>query len=562
MISSVCLNQEESEQSTGERAVSLGALQGSSVQKNYIFTLTLLAMISIVSSARAELNIDCTTLTETAYFGANTSQPIEVVNVDGVLISKQILPAFAAMHRAALGDGVSLTLVSGFRTMERQRYLHNCYMNRNEDQCPEGCSSCNVAATPGTSSHQTGTAIDLETNGGTNQAYQWLRNHAYDYGFNDNYNPPEPWHWVYQYPKTFPDPCAPNGLVEYSPTCASADVEGAVSRFKDVLPSMTGSDAVELIFEAGITRGCSDRHFCPNCLTTRAMMVTFVMRALGVAPDAHSASRFTDVPESSYYLPYVEAAAEMGIINGCDSNRFCPDEHVTRAQAAKILINAIGAPVTSSSTSTFTDVDPAHWSSPFIEALNTYCITTGCAPGHFCPNDPIPRINAALFIARAFDLQDYNECISRCDRSLCHASDFCEPWSQCTTEDICSVSGETQRICHEYECVGSEMDSSCESTTRTELNECITAVSTECNMDVDIEIAGDSDTEEAGEGEAGVGEVSAGEAEADKLYASHTVENNATAASSSCHSIGPKRSFWLLFLLFIPLLRSREERAS
>ena len=121
--------------------------------------------------AVAELNIDCTPISETAYYGEDNPQPIEVVRVNGKLVSTSLLPAFAAMYRAARGDGVTLQLASGFRTMDQQRYLYDCYINRDGDICPPGCSSCNVAAPPGSSNHQNGTAIDIETNRGTNAAY-------------------------------------------------------------------------------------------------------------------------------------------------------------------------------------------------------------------------------------------------------------------------------------------------------------------------------------------------------------------------------------------------------
>jgi hypothetical protein len=544
----------------------------------------LLSILFISSSAYGELNLDCNVINETAYFGVNQSQPIEVVRINGQLVSKQLTPAFVAMYRAAQGDGVTLELVSGFRTMAQQEHLYQCYINRNGQQCPSGCSSCNVAAEPGTSNHQNGTAIDIETNNGTNQAYQWLRAHAYNYGFNDTYNPPEPWHWVYQNPSIYPDPCGPGGLVEYSPTCASVDAVGAEDLlFKDVPDSLTGSDAVQLVFEAGITQGCSERHFCPNCLTTRAMMVTFVMRALGTASDAYSTSRFSDVPVGSYYLPFVEAAAAMGIINGCSPTTFCPEELVTRAQAAKILINAIGAPLDPPDTPTFTDIMPDHWSFPFIEALNTHCITTGCAPNRFCPNDHIPRIHAALFIARAFDLQNYNGCINHCDTEQCEATSFCESWSECTADMTCEPTGTQQRICHIYRCVGSEMNATCESTNQTEAMSCEYTLPAECETTAGETTAGETTAGETPAGETPAGETNAGETNAGETNAGETNAGETNAgetnagrngsvyvmnqgsnieAGSSCYTINAQASSLLFLLILFPLWREKRRLES
>src|SRR5690606_15622592 len=54
------------------------------------------------------------------------------------------------------------------------------------------CNSCNLAATPGYSNHQSGHALDLNTS--TPGVLNWLNNHGAYYGFARTV-PSEPWHW-------------------------------------------------------------------------------------------------------------------------------------------------------------------------------------------------------------------------------------------------------------------------------------------------------------------------------------------------------------------------------
>ncbi|MFP3915129.1 MAG: S-layer homology domain-containing protein [Actinomycetota bacterium] len=97
---------------------------------------------------------------------------------------------------------------------------------------------------------------------------------------------------------------------------------------------------IESLVGAGVTEGCnppaSDR-FCPDRPITRAEMATFLGRALGLEPSPHD--RFGDIA-GSVHRSYINAAAEAGITVGCGTNRYCPDQVVTRGQMAAFLVRA------------------------------------------------------------------------------------------------------------------------------------------------------------------------------------------------------------------------------
>ncbi len=87
------------------------------------------------------------------------------------------------MRAAAASAGVRITVVSGFRTMDQQRYLYNLYL----------AGRGNLAARPGYSNHQSGLALDLNTSSGG--VYNWLSIATGSrYGFRRTV-PSEAWHW-------------------------------------------------------------------------------------------------------------------------------------------------------------------------------------------------------------------------------------------------------------------------------------------------------------------------------------------------------------------------------
>lgn len=57
----------------------------------------------------------------------------------------------------------------------------------------------------------------------------------------------------------------------------------------------------------------------------------------GVDTSAYGKCRFTDVSDKSVFAPYVEWAANNGIVLGIDSATFKPNDNITREQMAAII---------------------------------------------------------------------------------------------------------------------------------------------------------------------------------------------------------------------------------
>ncbi|MDY6802418.1 MAG: M15 family metallopeptidase [Cyanobacteriota bacterium] len=118
--------------------------------------------------------------------------------------------ALMKMIYTARDEGVWLVPVSGFRTVEKQQELFEAQIQRRGSTE----AAAKVSAPPGYSEHHTGFAIDL-TDGNfpkkditvdfeNTRAYQWLRSHAQEFGFELSFPPNnsqgvsyEPWHWRY-----------------------------------------------------------------------------------------------------------------------------------------------------------------------------------------------------------------------------------------------------------------------------------------------------------------------------------------------------------------------------
>lgn len=100
--------------------------------------------------------------------------------------------------------------------------------------------------------------------------------------------------------------------------------------------------------------------------------------------------------------PAIEALIARGIINGMGDDRYAPDETMTRAQFATIVVKALG--LTPKATSAFSDVPAKEWYASYVGTAYTYGIVNGRTANTFDPNGTITRQEAACMVARAAKL--------------------------------------------------------------------------------------------------------------------------------------------------------------
>lgn len=175
---------------------------------------------------------------------------------------------------------------------------------------------------------------------------------------------------------------------------------GAFPLFEDV-GGNTHERAIERVWIGDLASGCTFRRYCPGQEVTRAQMATFIARALGLRPAV--TNRFDDVDPDSPHAGYIDALVQAGIVTGCDEDRFCPADPVSRAQTATFLARALGlAPQTMPE---FVDVLPSSPHFGNVNAVAERAITAGCdtTGQRYCPDQPVRRDQMASYLSRAFD---------------------------------------------------------------------------------------------------------------------------------------------------------------
>ncbi|GIO33324.1 hypothetical protein J2TS6_44650 [Paenibacillus albilobatus] len=99
---------------------------------------------------------------------------------------------------------------------------------------------------------------------------------------------------------------------------------------------------VEQLASRLIVDGVSAGRFAPDESITRAEFAALLVRALGLSNEQDGAySGFEDVPSFAWYAPAVEAAVKAGLVDGMTTGSFMPDERISREQMAVMLARAL-----------------------------------------------------------------------------------------------------------------------------------------------------------------------------------------------------------------------------
>jgi endo-1,4-beta-xylanase len=178
--------------------------------------------------------------------------------------------------------------------------------------------------------------------------------------------------------------------------------------FNDVPPSHPYYAEIEECAARNIVIGYPDGNYYPNAPLLRAGAVVMLQHAAfnSFEPLECTETAFEDVDDEDYYCGWVEDFKERGITNGCGNNLFCPYDNITRGQMAVFIIRSKGEfSPPEPATQRFTDVPPTHPFYAFIDRLVELGISNGCAPDLFCPEDTISRGQAAAFMVRAWPAQ-------------------------------------------------------------------------------------------------------------------------------------------------------------
>ncbi len=178
-------------------------------------------------------------------------------------------------------------------------------------------------------------------------------------------------------------------------------IKTGIKSFTDVKEGFWAKDPIEYLATLGMIGGYPDNTFRPDQPLTRAELATLLVKAKGFEPKIPEANLFSDVPTSHWAAPYISVALDHKYISGYPNGTFMPWKEVTRAEAVVVLSKFAGLsePV-SLSENPFPDVFKRHWAARWIAVAKGYGLLEYLSGKNFEPDRDLTRAEAAEIISK------------------------------------------------------------------------------------------------------------------------------------------------------------------
>ena len=165
------------------------------------------------------------------------------------------------------------------------------------------------------------------------------------------------------------------------------------------------ADNILFVASRGLLSGISETTFSPDTGMTRGMFVTALGRLAGINPGSYQTGKFTDVKVDAYYAPYVNWAAQNGIVEGVTATTFTPDTNINREQMAVIMANyakklGYDLPQTLKAVTFADNANISSWAKDAVRAMQQAGILAGKNGNKFDPKGTATRAEVATVLRR------------------------------------------------------------------------------------------------------------------------------------------------------------------
>jgi hypothetical protein len=184
---------------------------------------------------------------------------------------------------------------------------------------------------------------------------------------------------------------------------------------KDVTSSYWAAEDIKVIAALDIISAVDTNYFRPLSYVSRAEFTRAIVKAASIQEKANTKTKdllFDDVEKNHPYFSFINTAVSSGIISGTGDKRFSPDDYLTKAQAATIIVRAMGLEESSSASASKTtfadDYKIPMWSKKSINIARSMGIVMGDEDNMLQPDKVMTRAEVSEMINKFIKYLQYD----------------------------------------------------------------------------------------------------------------------------------------------------------
>ena len=184
--------------------------------------------------------------------------------------------------------------------------------------------------------------------------------------------------------------------------------EEANAKFDDLDDVEWAKEAVEALADKQIVSGKAEKIFAPNDFVTRAEFAKMIVLAFGKLDEGLSTESFSDVSKDDWFYPYVANAESRQVIMGRGDGTFGVTELITREDMCVMVYRQLMAlnKKLEASSQEFADSDKiSEYAKEAVMSLKSAGVVNGVNDTDFAPEQNCTRAMAAKVIYTALNLQ-------------------------------------------------------------------------------------------------------------------------------------------------------------
>ncbi|WP_048601436.1 S8 family serine peptidase [Rubeoparvulum massiliense] len=171
--------------------------------------------------------------------------------------------------------------------------------------------------------------------------------------------------------------------------------------FNDIQSHWAKNEIVKLS-DKGVISGYADHSFRPNKAITRAEVATILVRTQQLEPNNKKAKLpFKDVKQQHWAYRNLLIAYQNGFLKGYPDNTLRPDQPITRAELAQLIVSAEKLRL-QKIVLLFPDVPHTHWAAEAIRIMNSYGYLHGDDEGFYRPDASTTRAEFVTVVDRVW----------------------------------------------------------------------------------------------------------------------------------------------------------------